>query len=180
MLFEFLPMRFLPPQSFVKLTPATREAMIEQPIAADKPFSRRRPATRSRRGRLGAATVELALVAPFVFFIIFGSVEFGRMMMVKQALTNAAREGCRHASLATVRDHESSETLVRDLLKSSISSGADEGVVQVTFTPAFHSSPEQGTEILVCVEVNCADISWIPETLFAGAKVRGVACMNRE
>ncbi len=140
----------------------------------------RHPATKRAHSRLGAATVELALVAPFILFIIFGSVEFARMMMVKQTLTNAAREGCRHATLATSRDHESAETVVRALLKGTVADGQDPGMVRVTITPSFQSSPVSGTEIQALVEVDCADVSWLPATLFAGAKVRGVACMNRE
>ena len=128
---------------------------------------------------MGAATVELALVVPFILFIIFGSVEFARMMMVKQALTNAAREGCRHATLETIRDHDDAEDVVRDLLAGSIGND-QETCVQVTITPAFHRSPASGTEIVTLVEVACADISWLPASLFAGAKVRGVASMNRE
>jgi Flp pilus assembly protein TadG len=31
--------------------------------------------------------------------LILGMIEFGRVMMVEQVLSNAAREGCRHAAL---------------------------------------------------------------------------------
>lgn len=129
---------------------------------------------------MGAATIEVAMVAPFILFLVFGSVEFGRMMMVKQSLTNAAREGCRHASLATVLNHDSAESVVRDLLDGVIVGSQDPSVVSVTITPEFHGSPSSGTEIVTLVEVDCADISWLPETLFVGAKVRGYAFMNRE
>ena len=40
----------------------------------------------------GATLVELALVFPFLITLIFGLVEFARYVMVKQAVTNAARE----------------------------------------------------------------------------------------
>ncbi len=140
----------------------------------------KRTPTKRKRSRFGAATVELALVAPFLLFVIFGSVEFGRMMMVKQALTNAAREGCRHATLATIRDHDSAEALVRELLQGKVADEQNASVVRVTVTPEFESSPASGTEVVVVVDVDCADISWLPGTLFAGATVRGVASMNRE
>ena len=151
---------------------------------SDRTFSQRLSFGKNKqvgsRSRLAAATIELALVAPFILFIIFGSVEFARMMMVKQSLTNAAREGCRNATLATIQDHESSEEVVRDLLTGTIAGNMDSDIVRVTISPEFHTSPESGTEILTVVEVDCADISWLPATLFAGAKVRGVAFMNRE
>lgn len=37
------------------------------------------------------------MVAPVLFLFVFGIIEIGRMLMVRQALTNAAREGCRKA-----------------------------------------------------------------------------------
>ncbi|MDG1874776.1 MAG: pilus assembly protein [Mariniblastus sp.] len=132
----------------------------------------------NRRACCGAATVELVLVAPFILMIVFGTFELARMMMVKQALTNAAREGCRHATLATVKDHLSAERVVRDLVRSAIAKESE--VVSVVFSPEFNQSPESGTKIRTVVEVRCADISCLPETFFGGAKVRGIAHMNRE
>ena len=43
--------------------------------------------------------MEFAVVAPIFFLLILGMVEFGRMMMVQQVLTNASREGARIAVL---------------------------------------------------------------------------------
>ena len=56
--------------------------------------TRRRAAASDRRG---AVTVELALVAPMFFMILFASIEFGRMNMLRHAAHNAAYEGARHA-----------------------------------------------------------------------------------
>src|SRR3954463_14275383 len=52
----------------------------------------RRP-TRDRRR--GTAAVEFALVAPLFVLLVFGMIEYGRMVMVQQLLVNAAREGAR-------------------------------------------------------------------------------------
>ena len=48
-----------------------------------------------RKRRRGAAAVEFAVVAPVFFILIFGMIEFGRMVMVQQVITNASREGAR-------------------------------------------------------------------------------------
>ncbi len=48
-----------------------------------------------RRQRRGAAAVEFAIVAPVFFLLVFGMIEYGRMVMVEQVLTNASREGAR-------------------------------------------------------------------------------------
>ena len=66
------------------------------------PFPVREGARRSQRVRPGAAAVEFALVAPLLVMLVLGMIEFGRMMMVEQILTNAAREGARKAVLPGV------------------------------------------------------------------------------
>ena len=51
--------------------------------------------------RTGAAAVEFAFVViPFIVFV-FGILEFGRLMMVKDLMTEASREAARLASLNT-------------------------------------------------------------------------------
>lgn len=52
-----------------------------------------RPTTRT--ARRGAATVEMALLAPLFATLMLGMFELSRGMMVKQTLTAAARKGCR-------------------------------------------------------------------------------------
>lgn len=48
----------------------------------------------------GQALVELALLLPLLLLIVFGITEFGRAFYIKNALTNAAREGARRASVS--------------------------------------------------------------------------------
>jgi Flp pilus assembly protein TadG len=43
----------------------------------------------------GAVIVEFALLLPFLFSILVGTVEFGLLFYNKQVLTNASREGAR-------------------------------------------------------------------------------------
>ncbi len=52
-----------------------------------------------RRKRRGAAVIEFAIMAPVFFLLVFGMIEFGRMVMVQQIITNASREGARVAVL---------------------------------------------------------------------------------
>ncbi|MHB1523003.1 MAG: TadE/TadG family type IV pilus assembly protein [Candidatus Dormibacteria bacterium] len=54
-----------------------------------------------RRGSRGQSAVEFALVAPLLFLLIFGIVDFGRAMFYQNEITNAAREGARIAILAS-------------------------------------------------------------------------------
>ena len=57
---------------------------------------------RSRRGkkrggviRRAAAVVELAVVSPVVFAMLFGIIEFGWLFTVQHTMVNASREGAR-------------------------------------------------------------------------------------
>lgn len=56
-------------------------------------------AARSRVDDRGAAAVEFALVLPLLLILIFGIIDFGRMLNAKITLTEAAREGSRAAAL---------------------------------------------------------------------------------
>ncbi|HEX6970340.1 MAG TPA: TadE/TadG family type IV pilus assembly protein [Micromonosporaceae bacterium] len=47
----------------------------------------------------GAAAVEFALLLPVVLLIIFGIIDFGRMLNAQLTLTQAAREGARATAL---------------------------------------------------------------------------------
>jgi Flp pilus assembly protein TadG len=48
----------------------------------------------------GAAAVEFALLLPLLLLLIFGIVDFGRMLNAKILISEAAREGARAAALA--------------------------------------------------------------------------------
>ncbi len=51
--------------------------------------------------RRGAALVETALVLNIFFMVLFGVFEFGRFMMIRQLVENAARGAAREASAGT-------------------------------------------------------------------------------
>jgi Flp pilus assembly protein TadG len=56
-------------------------------------------APRSKSSDRGAAAVEFALVLPLLLILIFGIIDFGRMLNAKITLTEAAREGARATAL---------------------------------------------------------------------------------
>lgn len=58
--------------------------------------------TRTRSRDRGAAAVELALVLPLLLLVVAGIVDYGRAFYTQIALTNAAREGARAASVSTL------------------------------------------------------------------------------
>ncbi len=50
----------------------------------------------------GAALVEMAIILPILFLIVFGIFEFGRAMYITNTFNNAAREGARLAAVMPV------------------------------------------------------------------------------
>jgi Flp pilus assembly protein TadG len=57
-----------------------------------------RLAIRPRREE-GQSLVEVALVAPLFFALLFGAIDIGRVIWANDAVANAAREGARYASV---------------------------------------------------------------------------------
>lgn len=57
-----------------------------------------------RRSQEGAAAVEFALIASFLFMVLFGIIEFGRMFSELEVLNSAAREGARAAAVRGTAD----------------------------------------------------------------------------
>ena len=53
----------------------------------------------TRRAERGAAAVEMALVLPMLLFVVFGIIDFGRLLNAQITLTEAAREGARAAAM---------------------------------------------------------------------------------
>ena len=51
----------------------------------------------NREGERGAALVEFSLCATLFLIVIFGTLEFGRMLWTHNALTDATRRAARHA-----------------------------------------------------------------------------------
>ena len=60
--------------------------------------------TERRNRERGAAAVEFALVLPILIMLIFGIIDFGRMLNARITITEAAREGARAAALQTGED----------------------------------------------------------------------------
>jgi hypothetical protein len=130
-----------------------------------------------RRNRRAAAAVEFAVVAPVFFLMIFGMIEYGRMVMVQQVITNASREGARLAVLDGATYAEI-EDRVEDYLTSA-SIDAASAVVEVTPDPP--TSAAFGDPITVTVEIPFAEVSWLPSPMYLGGKtLTATTVMRRE
>jgi len=133
-----------------------------------------------RKRRRGTAAIELAFVAPALILFIFGLFEFTRMVMLQQALTNAAREGCRFAALANTVSKDDVDDEVRDYLNGVVANVSDTGKVRVVVDPTTLSGIESETVITVTVDVDYEDAALFSPWFLDDITVHGEARMKRE
>lgn len=120
--------------------------------------------------------MEFAVVAPIFILLLFGMIEYGRMVMVQQMLTNATREGARLAVLdgSTTQD-------VRNTVKDYLSSGGinlQDSAITVSPDP---SSAAFGDPVTVSLSVEFKDVSWLPAPMYLQeAELSAVSVMRRE
>jgi hypothetical protein len=108
-----------------------------------------------KSNRRGAAVVEFAVVAPIFFMLVFGMIEYGRLVQVQQVLTNASREGARVASTAGTSQTEAT-TWVNNYLQSAGINPAD------VFVRVVPSPPKDGEPITVELKVPFSKVAWFP------------------
>jgi Flp pilus assembly protein TadG len=125
-----------------------------------------------RRYRRGAAVVEFAFVAPLFVMLVFGMIEFGRLVMVQQLLTNATREGARLGVLSETTDTDVKTKVVSYLGSSSITIATSNVIV---------SYPDSGEAVAVTVSVPFNQVSWLPSPMFlSGYTLSAGSTMRRE
>jgi len=129
-------------------------------VVAEKDIKLENVCQTCRERRRGAAAVEFAIVAPVFFLMIFGMIEFGRMIMVQQIITNASREGTRIAILEGTTDAEI-VTAVERCLEGGGISGAE---IDVSRNPP--ELAEYGEPVSVMVSIPFSKVSWLPSPMF--------------
>jgi Flp pilus assembly protein TadG len=133
--------------------------------------------------RQGSSAVELAVMMPLLGMLLVGMLELGRGVMVKWALTDAARKGCRTAILPGQTDAQTRMD-VTNILTDNFSAAAVANATIVirqasgpandqpwaSANPAWNtSSPgfdlvvaaNRGDAIAVKVSIKVADTGWI-------------------
>ena len=131
-----------------------------------------------RKYRRGAAAVEFAIVAPLFVTLVFGMIEFGRVVMVQQLLTNATREGARVGVLS-----DSTSTDAKNKVVSYLASGKIT-IATSAVTATYASDPsltDSGEAVTVSVSVHFSQVSWLPSPIFlSGYTLSASSTMRRE
>jgi Flp pilus assembly protein TadG len=120
--------------------------------------------------RRGAAVVETALVLNVFLLGLLGIFEYGRIVMIRQLMDNAAREGARLAVVGTASDPEVTTTQIQNTVLSYLAgqtlSGVTVSVYQANPTTwanigAWNQTPYGGA---IAVEIDATYIPIIPTT----------------
>ena len=115
--------------------------------------------------RRGASAAEFALIAPMLFTVLFGIIEFGWLFMARQMVHHAAADATRTAILPGYTDADV-DAGVRATLKNSLSLDADE-LARVEVVPTHATDGNNPCES-VTVNVLVDDVAlpgYILETL---------------
>jgi Flp pilus assembly protein TadG len=134
-----------------------------------------RPCRLFRRKRRAAAAVEFALVAPVFFLLVFGMIEYGRMLMVQQVLTNASREGARAAVLDGATEAQVQATVTNYLTNGSITGAT----TTVTSPDGGLSDADFGDPITVTITIPFSQVSWLPSPMYLGARTMTASTVMR-
>ena len=106
------------------------------------------PADRCRgAGEQGAVLAEFALVLPVLLMIVFGIIEFGVLYSRSQAVTAAAREAARLASLSTT---DAAEVAAR--VDATLGGIPFDSPPQVSVDPSVGCLGRQGQSVTVTVD----------------------------
>jgi len=132
-----------------------------------------RPCRLYRRKRRATAAVEFAIVAPVFLLLVFGMIEYGRMVMVQQIITNASREGARTAVL-----DGATTSSVQSAVNTYLTAGSISGAT-VTVSPNPPSTAQYGDPVTVTVSVPFSQVSWLPSPMYLGGTTLSSATVMR-
>jgi Flp pilus assembly protein TadG len=140
--------------------------------------------SRSFRKQRGAAAVEFAVVAPVFVLLIFGMIEYGRMVMVQQMLTNASREGARRAVLEGATEQDVRQTVIDYLTPANVPVTNEDITILIGDPAAVGalSSAEFGDPVHVKVGIDFGQVSWLPSPMYLSSSTRmeAVSVMRKE
>ena len=126
----------------------------------------------TRRARRGAAVVELAIVSPLLFAMLFGIIEFGWLFTVQHTMVNASREGARVGCLSGATVEDITQTTRDFLTPMGLQDKVTINITEPTIDDPF---------ITVQITVPREDVSLVGNFFgFSGGQLEGTTTMRQE
>lgn len=119
----------------------------------------------------GAAAVEFAIIAPLLFVLVFGIIDFGRALFTLNNLTSAVREGARFAA---VRENPAGDAALIQQRVNDFLSTANIGGTVPTATVTVNSVGGLAESITVSID----NYTFVPLTPIATLVGLGTITMS--
>lgn len=124
-----------------RLSPSLRSGRLGPRSVAPGPDTTRRARRRDDRG---ATMVEFVLIAPLLFVLLFGIIDFGWMLNQQQDVRYGAREGARTAAVAGVHSSTPTAQDVVDAVCERMDSSESAMRVSLVATPSSGGTAQIG------------------------------------
>lgn len=128
--------------------------------------------------RAGASTVEMALVGPFLFAVIFGLFEISYGYMVHHLIQDAARQGCRVA-VCYGQTNAAVQAKINSLLQAEHILGSTTKIM-VNSTAADVSTAKIGDQITVQITVPASKVSFFPISGYLKGQLTALCMMRHD
>ena len=130
-------------------------------------------------GKLGSATLELALTLIILLNVTYGTIEFGQYFYVKNQVQGAAREGARAAVTSGAAQSDVTSAISGVMSVAGLSGSG----YTVTTSPTNIATAASGASITVTVQCTWGTVGsgYRPFSLIGSSKVvKGTAVMRKE
>ncbi len=121
--------------------------------------------------RRGVAVVEFAVIGALLAFLIVGTIEVSRGLMVKEALSYSARTACRQGILPDGTNAAMRATVETLLQDNKIDTSQLTVTIKVNDSPADVSTAKTGDKVSLQVSVPAAKVSWVPPLFLGGRSI---------
>jgi len=132
------------------------------------------------------AAVEFAVLMPFIFMLVVGVWELGRMIHVQQALVNAAREAGRQAASAQFTNTQCQTVAIQYLAEAGLpTTNATATVGDITNPSQDATTAQYLDQLQVVVTLPYKDVRWSVSSYFVSpttilqAKVTWVTMLDQ-
>lgn len=134
------------------------------------------PLRSSRRN--GASTVEMALVSPVLFAIVFGLFEIAYGYMVHHLIQDAARQGCR-VGVCYGETNTDVTTKINTLLQAEKIAGTTTKIM-VNGAVANVSSAKSGDQVTVQITIPASKASLFPVSGYIKGQLSALCTMRHQ
>ena len=127
---------------------------------------------RKRHDQRGAAAVEFAIIAPVLFMLVFGIIEFGIAWSEKNVFVGAAREGARFAAVGCGTGACTAGQIEQRVIDAAVGYDIDEPISAV---PYGCSTDDPSTDVSVSWQQDFViDIPFIPTITLENVDIQAV------